>query len=86
MNWREPTADDIAGNGDYRYIIDITPGWVPHQATTDGDALIRIGQHGWDWTVLDFSGKRYELVGSGNATDRYIAIGQAMDFLGSLRS
>lgn len=87
MNWREPTPDDIAGKGDYRYIIDIIPDHVPHQATTDGDALIRVSNHGWAWQVLDVGQQPPKFLEEGGyATDRYLAIAQAMEYLGKLRT
>lgn len=87
MNWHQPTKDEIDGHGDYRYIIDIMPDTGPHQATTDGDALVRVSQPGWSWQVLDLGQTPPRFVGDvGFATNRSIAVAEAMEFLGSLRS
>ena len=53
MNWHEPTQDEVDGCGDHRWLVDIQPDDIPHQATRDGDALIRIQRRGWSWLVKD---------------------------------
>lgn len=54
MNWHEPTKDEVDGNGDWKFIVDIQPGDIPHQCGSDGDALFRIGRPGWNWMIRTF--------------------------------
>lgn len=53
MNWHQPTEEEINGDGDHRFLIDVIPDVVPHQAARDGDALVRIARPGWSWSILD---------------------------------
>ena len=86
-SWHEPTKEEIEGNGDFRYLIDIMPDQVPHQASRDGDALIRVSKHGWSWGILDVGQSPPKYIGEvGYADDRWIAIAQAKDALAKLRS
>lgn len=92
MNWHEPTADEIKGEGGYQFLIDISPDWVPHQAATDGDALFRVQKPGWAWRiqrqVLDKKGKRqgWQIYDLDIADTKEAAIGSAQAALGRLRA
>jgi hypothetical protein len=54
MNWHEPTQEETDGTGDCRFLVDIQPDIIPHQAATDGDALFRVSRPGWTWMIRVF--------------------------------
>lgn len=85
MIWREVTPPDTAGEGNYRYLIDIIPDTVPHQVGSDDTALVRIGRHGWAWSIFDM--QENEWIGDVEYTHtREEAIGAVMSKLAELRS
>lgn len=91
MQWRQATQADRDGTGDHRYLVDIMPGDIAHQATNDGDALIRIGKRGWYWMIIDTQapprkkGEPYWLMME-EADAREDAIGAALEALAKLRT
>jgi len=92
MNWHEPTQDEIVGNGDHQFLVDILPGIIPHQTAQDGDALLRVGRHGWTWEIRIFveKGRKKERTFSGfrlgEAETKDAAIGDALAELARLRA
>lgn len=88
MNWHATTEAEANGEGDYRYIIDVSPDIIPHQSGTDGDALIRIGRPGWSWIILDRQPgkKKSPIAAMGHEEHRAAAIAMAVGALGELRS
>lgn len=89
VNWHEPTADEIAGAGDYAFVVDISPGVIPHQAAQDGDALLLVGKPGWIWSIKEYrqNGKKRTFhLHMGETDTKEAAIGQVQERLGKLRS
>jgi hypothetical protein len=84
LNWHAPTEQDLNGEGEHVFLVDIQPDIVPHQSMTDGDALLRINKSGWSWCVLD---TRVDLIVMlGHCDTKEAAIGEAQAALGELRA
>lgn len=90
MNWHEPTQDEINGMGDFAWHVDIQPDSIPHQATQDGDALIRIQRPGWSWLIVNKQKRdkkdKSPIFYMGVTDTREAAIGEAFAKLAELRS
>lgn len=90
MNWHQPTKEEINGEGDHRWLVDIQPDDIPYQVTRDGDALVRIQRPGWSWLIRDTEkrGKKGHApyYWTGVADTREAAIGEAFAKLAELRS
>lgn len=87
MNWRGPQDSDSQPT--CRYLVDVVPGVMPHQAAIDGDALVRVGRPAWAWTLKERREEKkrswYQILDTGIEEHRAAAIAMAVEALGKLR-